>query len=259
MLWSASMAGIISLVGLRSNASFIDAALAEWDRAAGIDLPAVIAWAADHPAWSHLLAVTYESSFPLLFGLALLLAIMRRFDQLWILTFVFAATIVVCASISVVWPAKGAFAFFGYPASLLEQLPTGAGIYHLQKFEYFRNGVSPLLSFANLQGVVTFPSFHCCLALMTIFATWNLKWIFPISLSWNALAIVSTLPIGGHYAIDLPCGAILWLAATGAAVVMMSSALSIASIGKSPRRLIARVPQGRVSIRTRPGDQALSP
>jgi len=222
MSWSAAMAGVISLVGLRYQAPMIDTQLAQWDRTVGIDLPAIVAWAADHPVWSNLLATAYDSSFGVLFALAVLLAILRRFDQLWLLTFVFAVTIVVSTSISVAWPAEGAFAFFNYPASLLARLPQGAGTYHLVKLEYFRNDVSPVLSFANLQGVVTFPSFHCCLALMTIFATRGLRWLFPLSAGWNALVIVSTVPIGGHYAIDLPCGALLWLAATGAGVAMTS-------------------------------------
>ncbi|MGJ4927441.1 phosphatase PAP2 family protein [Bradyrhizobium sp. HKCCYLS2038] len=222
ILLSGATAGIISLVGLRNNAPFIDAELANWDRAAGVDLPAVIAWVADHPSWSHLLAVTYGSSFPLLFAVTTALAITRRFDHLWILTFTFVVTILACAGISVIWPAKGAFAFFEYPASLLEHLPTGSGLYHLSKLDYFRGAASPLLSFANLQGVVTFPSFHCCLALMLIFATWTIRWLFPISLGWNSLVIMSTIPIGGHYAIDLPCGAIVWIVATGIAVVLAS-------------------------------------
>ena len=220
MTWSAAMAGIISLVGLRYHAPMIDAELARWDRAAGIDGPAIIAWAADHPLFSSLLAITYDSSFPVLFGLTVLLALIRRFDQLWVLAFVFAVTIVVSTSISVVWPAKGAFAFFAYPASLLERLPQGAGIYHLVKFDYFRSDVSPVLSFNSLQGVVTFPSFHFCLALMTIFATWGLRWLFAISLGWNALVIISTVPIGGHYIIDLPGGGLLWLVATVAGLAM---------------------------------------
>lgn len=220
MTWSGATAGIISLVGLRHHAPMIDAQLADWDRAAGIDVTSIVLWAAQSPSWSSVLALAYESSFPLLFGLTVLLALTRRYDQLWLLALVFAATIVASTCISVAWPAKGAFAFFDYPPSLLAQLPEGAGVYHLQKFEYFRNAVSPVLSCASLQGVVTFPSFHCCLALMTIFGTWGLRWLFPVSLIWNALVIVSTVPIGGHYMVDLPAGALLWLVATIAAVAM---------------------------------------
>lgn len=220
MTWSAAMAGIISLVGLRYRLPLIDDHLARMDRAVGLDLPAIVAWTANNPFWSRLLAIAYDSSFPVLFGLTALLAFIRRYDQLWLLAFVFAATIVASTSISVVLPARGAFAFFEYSAEILDRLPPGAGVYHLQKFDYYRDSASPMISFASLQGVVTFPSFHCCLALMTIFATRSLSWLFPISLTWNGLVIVSTLPMGGHYAIDLTAGFLLWLGITVAAITM---------------------------------------
>ncbi len=220
MTWSGVMAGTISLVGLRYHAPMIDAELAGWDRAADIHVPLIVTWAAHHPLCTSVLAFTYDSSLPLLFCLAVLLAIARKFDQLWLLAFVFAATVILSTGISVVWPAQGAFAFFDYPPSLLADLPHGAGIYHLQEMDYFRSERSPVLSLACMQGVVTFPSFHCCVALMAIFATYRLRWLFPVSLTWNALVLISTMPIGGHYGVDLPGGALLWLVATTAGVAM---------------------------------------
>jgi membrane-associated phospholipid phosphatase len=53
---------------------------------------------------------------------------------------------------------------------------------------------------------------------MTIFATRGIRWLFPASLVWNLLVIISTIPIGGHYVIDLLAGALVWLAATIIAV-----------------------------------------
>ena len=111
----------------------------------------------------------YDSSFPQLFALGSCWRHALRTEKLWQLALVFAITMIACTSISVIWPAKGAFAYYHYSEDILSRLPAGAGIYHLTKFEYFRHDPSPLLSFASLQGVVTFPSFHTCLALMTIF------------------------------------------------------------------------------------------
>jgi hypothetical protein len=142
--------------------------------------------------WAVLLGVAYDSSFVLLFALTIFLTLTRRFEQLWQLAFVFAVTIFACTTISVLFPARGAFAYFDYSGNVL----------------------SGLLSFSSLQGVVTFPSFHCCLALATLFACYGVRWLFAASLVWNGLVIVSTVPIGGHYAIDIPSGAALWLAAT---------------------------------------------
>ncbi|WP_094194279.1 phosphatase PAP2 family protein [Bradyrhizobium viridifuturi] len=116
-----------------------------------------------------MLAAAYCSSFVQIAALFVLLAATRRFDKLWQLVFVFALTIVASTMFSVFWPAKGAFVYFDYPLAILKALPEHAGNYHLAKFEYFRNAAAPELSLSNLQGVVTFPSFHTCLALMTIF------------------------------------------------------------------------------------------
>lgn len=208
---SIGMAGIISLVGLRYHFPLIDDALAESDRLLAIDLPSIIAWFADRPALSNLLGIAYDSSFAQLLGLVGLLAVLRRYDKLWELVFVCSLTIVASTTISIVWPAIGAFAYFDYSTDVIRKLPLNAGTYHLAKFEYFRNAFSPVISFASLQGVVTFPSFHCCLALMTIFAAVETGWLFWIVTAWNSLVLISTLPIGGHYVVDLAGGGLLWL------------------------------------------------
>jgi hypothetical protein len=71
---------------------------------------------------------------------------------------------------------------------------------------------------------------------------------------WNALVITSTVPIGGHYAIALPCGAIVWLVATGAAVASMSmhetSGSSRSLRDPSHGRLSYRMGQTVTSIQT---------
>ena len=217
---SVGAAGIISLVGLRYHYPLIDEALASSDRSLGIDLPHIISWFGKHPGFADLLGYAYDSSFAQLFGLVVLLAVLRRTDKLWELVFVCNLCIVVSTAISVLWPAVGAFAYYDYAADLIRNLPANAGTYHLAKFEYFRNGAAPVLSFASLQGVVTFPSFHCCLALMTILAVSSIRWLLWIVAPWNVLVLASTLPIGGHYVVDLVGGTLLWLTSTVLAVVL---------------------------------------
>ncbi|OKO72770.1 hypothetical protein AC629_37605 [Bradyrhizobium sp. NAS80.1] len=220
---SIGMAGIISLVGLRYHFPLVDETLAESDRFLAIDLPSIIAWFADHPALSNLLGIAYDSSFAQLLGLVVLLAVLRREDKLWELVFVCSLTIVAATTVSIVWPAIGAFAYFDHSPDIIEKLPLNAGTYHLAKFEYFRNALSPEISFASLQGVVTFPSFHCCLALMTIFAAAGTRWLFWTVAPWNSLVLISTLPIGGHYVVDLAGGALLWLISAALAAALVRS------------------------------------
>ena len=61
---------------------------------------------------------------------------------------------------------------------------------------------------------------------MTIFATIGMRWLFGITLIWNVLVLVSTIPIGGHYVIDLICGALLWLAAMKVEAMLRRSSMT---------------------------------
>jgi membrane-associated phospholipid phosphatase len=62
----------------------------------------------------------------------------------------------------------------------------------------------------QLAGVATFPSFHTALALMTAAAWRDVPTIRAAMFAWQALVIVSTIPIGGHYVVDLIAGAACW-------------------------------------------------
>lgn len=170
IIWSGAAAGIISLAGLRIGAPLIDAKLAAFDKAWLFETSSTVFATAGSPAIATLLGIAYTSSFPVLFALVVFLGFTKRTNALWQLAFSFAFTAVGCSIISVIFPAAGAFAHFGYPTEVQDGLPPGAGTYHLPKFEYYRTALAPVISFASLQGVVTFPSFHCCLALMTIAA-----------------------------------------------------------------------------------------
>ncbi len=207
---SAGTAGIISLAGLRLGAPLIDGNLATYDSGFLLDTRSIVVGVANMPTFAGLLALAYVSSFPILFGSVVFLAWTRQVRPLWQLAFVFAFTAGCCATVSAFFPAAGAFSHFAYPAEVLGGLPSGAGVYHLPKFEYYRHAMAPTISMSSLQGVVTFPSFHCCLALMTAFACVEYRRLFLLSLFWGGVVIVSTIPIGGHYLVDLPAGAALW-------------------------------------------------
>ena len=120
-------------------------------------------------------------------------------------------TAVGCATISVFIPAAGGFSHFAYPRMFLAGLPPESGVYYMPKFEYYRHAARTDHLDVDLQGIVTFPSFHCCLAPHDrAQPTSKQRRLFSFSLLWNGLVIVSTIPIGGHYVVDLPAGAAIW-------------------------------------------------
>ena len=208
--WAGAAAGVISLMALRTGAGLIDPVLARSDLALGLHMPAIVEWVARIPGLGHLLAVAYLSSFPLLFGTVLFLAFSGRRERLWELCLAFAGCITVCTLVSAFAPAIGAFSYYGIPEATLGLLPEGSGLYHRPVFDAYRSGAVSAVDFSRLQGVVTFPSFHTCLALMSAHALRGVPVVAGPAWLWNGVVIASTIPIGGHYGIDLIAGALVW-------------------------------------------------
>jgi hypothetical protein len=130
---SAATAGIISLAGLRFGAPLIDGKLAAFDSAFLLDTRSIVVAVANARVFAGLMGLAYDSSFPILIASVVLLAWTRHVRPLWQLAFVFAFTAFGCATLSVFFPAAGAFFHFAYPAEVFEGLPSGAGVYHLSR------------------------------------------------------------------------------------------------------------------------------
>jgi membrane-associated phospholipid phosphatase len=70
-----------------------------------------------------------------------------------------------------------------------------------------------VIDLSALQGVVSFPSFHTMLGVMTTYALRDTIWLMIPVLLINGTMIVSTMPIGGHHLIDVLVGAGLTIGA----------------------------------------------
>lgn len=246
VIWSGMMGGVASLMGLRAARPLVDDLLARGDAWLGLSAPAITGWIVQYPALTTLLGVAYLSSFPLVFGSVIMLALLGRARRMWELCLAFAATLTISVVVATLFPAIGAFAYYDLPQSTLQLLPAGSGIYHLPAFEAYRSGTSATVDFGSLQGVVTFPSFHTALALMTAWAWRDLPGVRWAMLGWNLLVIVSTIPIGGHYVVDLMGGAVVW-----ALCALMSSDSTVAAY--RPPMISIAPPRIAAMPRMRPG------
>ncbi len=131
----------------------------------------------------------------------------------------FGGSIQVAAVISVFAPALGNIVHSGQAGLVGKGLPAGSGIYHLNAVAAYRDGGAQVLDVSKLEGVVTFPSFH---AVMGIVLAWALRggWIGLAAGIWCVLVGISTVPIGGHYVVDVVAGAVLWCAIMATARAM---------------------------------------
>jgi len=234
--WGGLLAAILALTALRTGAPLIDPALAQVDAALDLSTPALVASVSQHPLIAGILRVAYLSTVPWVVCTALLLAVTGRATEMWTLCFCFAATAASCALFSAVAPAAGAFAYYGTEPEVLAALPDHAGLFHLDIFEKYRAGQQTIVDIGDANGVVTFPSFHAAMALMCAHALHHYRGLSPIAWLWCVVTLVATVPIGGHYAIDLIGGATAW-----GAFALIANALTTRP---AQSRVPAAVPHG---------------
>jgi membrane-associated phospholipid phosphatase len=210
LIWGGLSAGVIALAALRTGAPLVDSSLAGIDEAMQLHTPYLVAWFAAHPLAAAVLARVYESTVPAVLVAVLILAYAGREAQMWQACSVFVIAAAVCALISAFFPAVGAFPHYGTSPDILERLPAGAGRFYLNTFEAYRSGAVDSIDLSRLQGVVTFPSFHAVMALITGHALKDLRGPFRLIWIWSALVLISAILLGGHYAVDLLAGGALW-------------------------------------------------
>jgi membrane-associated phospholipid phosphatase len=211
VLWGGGLAGgVLCMIGPMFNFPLIDPTLAAADRWIGVTSADAIRWIVAIPFAPKLLYSMYFPSVILLYLSAFTLACLGRAERLWELCSAYGFCLAVATICSVILPASGAFEYLHLEPLFGAQLPAGSGVYHLEVLHTLRRTTHLHINPLDLHGLVTFPSFHTGMALMTA-AAWRddryLRWPMFV---WNGLVIVSTVPVGGHYLIDLIAGAFTW-------------------------------------------------
>ncbi len=210
-LWGGSLAGgLLCMIAPMFNFPMIDPWLAASDTWLGITSADVIRGIIAIPFAPKLLYAMYFPSVILLYGTAFVIACLGRAERLWELCSAYGFCLAVATICSVLLPASGAFDYLGLEPLFGSELPPGSGVYHLEVLHALRNTTHLTINPFALHGLVTFPSFHTAMALMTA-AAWRddryLRWPMFV---WNGLVVISTVPVGGHYLVDLIAGALTW-------------------------------------------------
>jgi membrane-associated phospholipid phosphatase len=209
-------AAAVAMVALRSGAPMADDWLRMADSTLGLSAQALVAWLAGLGVSLEPLHLIYHSSFPQVAASILLLSFLGRRVEVWRLCFLFLTTLLSCALISFAIPAYGSFV--DATQATIKALPPGAGTFWWESLNRCRSADVAVLGLNDLGGVIAFPSFHTIMALLSIQAWWwNRSLRLPI-LAWNLAVIFTTLPMGGHYFVDLVAGALLWLGWSAIAV-----------------------------------------
>lgn len=215
LLIVATMAlGIASYLSIGLNLPLRDALFASLDKAMGFDWQAHLRYVSERPWLAGALNLAYASALPQVVVVILALAFSRQTERLATFTLLFVVTGAIVIAISSLVPAVGAYAYHRPAEDMLRALPdAAAGRWHLTHFTALRNGSLGIIPLDQIEGLVSFPSFHTVLAILTMWALATTRWLAGPAIVLNCAVILSTLAIGGHYLVDVIGGAIIAVSA----------------------------------------------
>ena len=187
----------------------VDQWLAAADAGMGIHVPALVEWTRAHPSIQQMLSSAYFSLLPqFILPIAVVGCWFKDRAALWEYAFHFHVCVIVTLLGLALWPAACAFTYYGFD-SLLDQTR------FIRHFHEFRTGVQTMVQPSDVEGMISFPSFHVAGALMV---TWAFRrhryWLMGLGML-NAWLIAATVFTGAHYAIDIVATAVMFAASIG--------------------------------------------
>ena len=190
------------------NRPLVDPWLARADALMGISVPAAVEWTRTHPHVTSILQLSYYSLAPQFVAPIVVLGLYYRERQaLWEYTFNFHVCLAITLGGLALFPAACAFTYYGFD-SLIDQSR------FIQHFNAVRSGTFTTLQLRELEGLITFPSFHVAGALMVTWAFRRHRVLFVGFAVLNSLLIASTVLLGPHYAIDILASLAVFLVST---------------------------------------------
>jgi hypothetical protein len=219
LLFSA-IGAILSYLLAREGGALWDVRLASWDRALGFDWLGYLHWVDRSPALTGLLHLSYGSMIPQIIVLILALGFTMRVAELR--TVMFAAILcgTVCILVSAFFPAISRPAYLGITGSNFRNVDPWGGYVHAADLMSLRAGTFAELRLSSMRGIITFPSYHAGLSLVTLWGFWasRMTWLRWPGMTLAALTIAASPVDGGHYLVDVLAG--LAIAAVSIAVAV---------------------------------------
>lgn len=218
LLFSA-VGSVLSYMLAREGGALWDHRLEAWDAALGFDWLAYVRLVDSHGWLVAPVRWAYASLIPQIIVLVLALGFSMKLAELRRLMFAAMLGGTITILLSAFFPAVGYYVHHGLTAADFDHIRPWAGFVHQADFTALRSGTLTSLRLTEVQGIVTFPSYHAGLATVTLWGFWvsRIAW-----LRWPgvalALATILATPIdGGHYLVDVLAGVAIGAIAIAAA------------------------------------------
>lgn len=220
LLMSAILLSIVSCTLAATNAPYIDNFLVEVDRSIfGFSWLEVAVFFSRQPMATMALSMTYTTLAWQPFVLLGLFVIQDKRREIQQFTLAWLLAPMLCVVALPFAPALGGYLHYATSQADYPYVLVGAAWDFEPLIDAIRSGELRHLGASPIVGVVTFPSFHAAGAVI-------LGWCGrkasggAVIVGLNAAMLVSTIPIGGHYFIDVAGGVLVAILALGLARVI---------------------------------------
>lgn len=204
MIMLTNIASPAQYVAVALKRPLVDVWLARADALLGVHVPTLVRWTSSHPILSLLFTLSYFSLFPqFLLTLVLLGLLYQNRERLWEYAFHFHFCLIVTLSALAVFPAECAFQYYGFQSTINQT-------HFIAHFQALRNGTFHTLMFADLEGLISMPSFHVAGALMVTWAFRGYRRVLVPLVVLNTGLIAATFMSGAHYFVDVLASCLLF-------------------------------------------------
>ncbi len=217
MIWTGLLFGtfaaglVLSYLSTSLNFPLVDKELLVVDRAIGFDWIGLVKFVTSHPYLLVALHLFYALTLPLLALVLVYLALSGKTKVLEVYMTTLLLTAIIVSLLCGILPAIGAFIYLDLSATDFHGFKPvifveGMKNYFVHDFEALRDGSLRHISLSSATGIITFPSFHAVLSLVTVLALRGTGWLFIVSVFLFVGTMLSVPVIGGHYLVDVFAG-----------------------------------------------------
>lgn len=184
----------------------VDNALAQADRALGIDWPNMMLALTDHQALLWVLQFAYSAMLPQIALTVIVLATLGRIASVYRFVLAVAIGALICIFIWTLFPAFGAMSVYHFDAATIARLHVPVdGAYGQALIKMLHDGPG-LITPTDAKGLIGFPSYHAILALLLIWYLRDVPWLRWPALLFNGVVVFATPIEGGHHWVDVFAG-----------------------------------------------------
>jgi membrane-associated phospholipid phosphatase len=199
--FTMSLAQYAAALGGRPDMSNVFVAA---DYALGFDWPAYCDAILSHPIVARVMRFIYAQNLIEMLALTMLLIVLDRRDRMVEYAMIAVLCYIMATVLCSLFPTQTAPTAYGRPDLIFDH-PLVDQIAGLLS--------SSTVQIETIRGTISFPSLHASGALLAIYLSRGIKWLFWPILAFNAVIIAATPVFGGHFFVDVLAGAGIFLIA----------------------------------------------